>query len=281
MFRRKMATKKSFKKRVATRKPAARATVALVKRVIKGAAETKMATWYNGSLGTGLLSQASLVGQNQFISVNATDILQIIPAIVQGTSDHQRIGQAIMPISCKVHCKVSLLQVQGVNQGTAFDMVVVAYCLQHVSYKTYSSLKANNQFTQLLEVGDGTTINFEGSYEASCMPVSKGYYRLLGKKKVYLRSSGLFNNSGGTIYGNQNSHPPTVEWTWELKNHLPKKLQYPEDDQITPGIQDLPTNAAPFWCVGYYNTDGTAAFPAGAAVHIQQQYVTQLLYKDM
>ena len=274
-------SRKSTSRKTVRFSRAPKATVALIKRVVKGQAETKMATWYNGSQGTGLLAQASLVGQNQFISNNGTDILQIIPEITQGVNDNQRVGQAIQPISCKVHCKVSLLQVQGVEQGTAFDLVAVAYCLQHVSYKTYAALKANNQFTQLLEVGDGTTVNFEGSYEASTMPVAKGYYKLLGKKKMYLRSSGLFNNSGGTIYGNQNSHPPTHEWTWELKRHLPKKIQYPENDQVTVGVSNLPTNAAPFWCVGYYTTDGTAAFPTTARVWIQQQYVTQLRYKDM
>ena len=159
-------------------------------------------------------------------------------------------------------------------------MVAVAYCLQHVSLKTYGALAAQNQFNQLLSTGEGSTIGFGGLFSQSQMPVEKAYYKLLGKKMMTLRSSGTQAATVPTpAYegSNNNAAQLSHEWTWDITKHLPKKIVYPEEKAGFP--ESDPSNTAPFWCVGFYNVSG---LPYATAISgINQEYVTQFKYKDM
>ena len=278
-------SKKTVSKRVAAA-PATRAgEVALIKKVIKGQAETKRAVWYGGSTGTGLYADASPVQQNQFIASNATDILRVLPAVSQGIDDWQRIGQSIIPVRCTLNCRVTISPLTsgsvGFVQGFSYNIRAVAYLLEHVSLKTYESLYARNAFSQLLQVGDGQTTFFGGTYYASKLPVETGYYKVHKKKVMTLRSPGTATAGGAVtpLYQgvNTNSAPFSHEWTWDVKG-LPKKLMFPEST-ATVGQND-PTNTAPFWCIGYYMMDGSGTPTTAPAVLIQQQYMSALTYKD-
>jgi len=168
--------------------------VRLIKSVIKGEAETKQVSWYSGTSITGNSASATALPHNQDITSNANDILRILPVCFQGTNDNQRIGQSLNPLSLKVHCKATILP-QGTSGtgymgGYSYNLRCVAYCLQHVSYKTYQQLATSNVFSQLLSTGEGSTIGFGGLFSQAHMPVEKAYYRLLGKKVFTLRSSG-------------------------------------------------------------------------------------------
>jgi len=297
---RKGETLRQFRARVASRKKREQRPKKGLRKVIKGViqaqAETKMVTFYNGTVAnpsplrnsTGLYADAGPVSQNQFITSNTTDILKLLPDVEAGIADHQRTGKIIAPISCQVRCKVMISPTttneRGWAAGCAYDLTFVAYMLQHVSFKTYTSLHTDNSFNQLLSVGDGTTTNFDGSFSGANMPVEKGYYRLLAKKTHRLRSSGTLPESpqqplvGNGRMVNQNSHTQAYEWTWNLGKHLPKKLIYPEDNVTVAQGGNEPLNAAPFWCVGYYRTDGTVS--AAGVIDIQQEYTSILKYKD-
>jgi len=274
---------KRISKRSAPRSKAA--DVKLIKKVIKGQAETKMAVLY-GNAVVGTAPFGTSTQQNQFIVSNATDILRVIPPVLQGVDDNQRVGQTIMPVSQHVHCSVTISANTAGGAGFAnnlsYNLVAVAYCLQHVSYKTYTSLSTQNDFTQMLSLGNGGTSNFNGSFEFSRLPVEKGYYQVLGKKMFNLRNSGVQATTVGVPQAqwgtNANSAPVRHEWTWNLSKHLPKKLVYPETNTAAPGPND-PTNSAPFWCIGYYQMDGSQSVTS-PQVLIQQQYVSILKFKD-
>jgi len=276
---------KGRSKRSARRAPAKAATVKLIKKVLKGVAETKMVVLYgNANLASpyGVSTQ-----QNQFIINNTTDILRIVPKVLQGTDDNQRVGQIIQPVSCQVHCSVTISASTAGGAGFAnnlsYNLVAVAYCLQHVSYKTYASLSTQNDFTQMLSLGNGGTSNFNGTFEFSKLPVEKGYYHVLGKKTFNLRNSGVQSTTVGIPQAqwgtNANAAPVRHEWTWNLNKFLPKDLKYPETNSAAPGLDD-PLNAAPFWCIGYYQMDGSSSV-ATPQVLIQQQYVSVLKFKDI
>lgn len=267
-----------------------KAITKLVNRVINSRAESKMVTWFGGSTGTGTFADKTPVSQNQLISVNSTDILRLISPITVGSNDNQRTGDSIQPMSLIVNCRVMISPSStggtGWKEGYSYNLKAVAYCLQHVSYKTYVSLYANNDFSKLLKIGNSATTGFDGTYEASKLPVDTGYYRVLGKKVMTLRSAGSSNSGGSAVTPleqgvNSNSAPFSHEWTWNLSNKLPKNLKYPENVEaplpIPPGNDD-PLNSAPFWCIGYYRMDGTVTSPQ---IFIQQQYVSKLTYKDM
>jgi len=275
-------------------KPARKAVAKIAKRVVNSKAETKMVTFFNGTIAnpspirnsTGTFNDAGPVSQNQFISSNTTDILKLIPDIAQGNADNNRNGRFVNPVSAVVHCKVMLSPTSTGATGwqsiyaTAYDLTFVAYLLQSVTYKTYSALAAGNDFTKMLDVGDGTTTNFDGSFSAANLPIEKGYYRCLAMKRKQLRSSGIFTGTGGAVNypTNNNSANLVHEWKWNLTKHLPKKLIYPEETVTVANGLNEPLNSSLFWCVGYYNTDGTVL--TTGVINIQQEYTSILKFKD-
>lgn len=205
-----------------------------IKKVIAGQAETKVATWFGGPIAaiapsppsntTGDFTSAAPTSQNQFITANGTDILKVIPDVLQGTADNQRQGKQInvvpgSSLKCKVMISPTSTGSSGWVNGWAYDLTMVAYLLQSVSFKTYRTLYANNDFTKMLNVGDGTTVNFDGSYQAACLEVDRGYYQVKAIKKQRLRSSGQFNSpTSPGMATNNNSHPQVHEWTWPLES---------------------------------------------------------------
>jgi len=255
---------------------------AAVKRIVKGTQETKMVSWFGSPLYDGVWTTTGITPQNGFITSNATDLLRIIPYVPQGLGDNERVGQSITPVSMRIHCKVLLTPTlqggSGVNNGYSYNVTCIAYCLQHVSLKTYQALAARNDFTQLLQIGNGSTVGFSGKYEYSTLPVESGYYRVLKVKKINLRSSGntLPGGSPANVASNNNSHQTTHEWVWDITKAIPKRLTFPENTAPPAGLND-PLNAAPFWCVGYYNMDNT---PNTQPTQVFQQYSAFLKYKD-
>jgi len=286
---------KTPKKSKSLSKPAASQVARIAKKVVNSKAETKMVAFYEGPVGqptplqnsTGLYADKALVAHNQFINNNATDILKVIPDVVQGSSDNNRDGRYINPVSGQLKIRVMIApqqpQLQGWQNGINYDLTAVCYLLQSVTYKTYRSLYANNDFSKMLDLMNGTTTSFDGSYQCANLPVEKGYYRVLATKKVYLRSSGA--SPGGVGVGvntvtNNNSHKLVHEWTWNYGKHLPKKLQYPEEI-VTPanGLNE-PLNSSIFWCIGYYNTDGTVSGGGSPAIRINEEYTSVMKFKD-
>lgn len=267
---------------------------AIASRVVDAKAETKMVGFFNGPVAAtsppansnGWLADALPVAQNQIITSNPTDILKLIPDVSPGNGDNQRTGRYIMPTAASVRCKVMLAPNTTGSTGwaspqiSAYDLTFVAYLLQSVSFKNYRDLYVENDFGKMLDDLSGGTCNFDGSYSAANLPVEKGYYKVLAKKRKQLRSSGLFTAPGGVItqVSNNNSAPLVHEWTWNLKKHLPKKLIYPESTVSVAQGQNEPLNSSIFWCVGYYRTDGTGR--GGSDIILNQEYTSIMKYKD-
>lgn len=259
----------------------------LIKRVVKGAAETKEVIWYNGpSPSNGTFAQASYINQNATITNNTTDILRLIPYVAAGTGDNQRIGEKIKPVSLNVKGSVCLLTNSINNQpsntaGFQQDFYVVIYILQHVSLKSYKDLAAQNDFTQLLKTGENSTVPYNGHVWESQMPVEDAYYKLLKKKKYRLRYGGMKQTTAGDPPGNQwiamsNPHSWRAEFNISLSKHLPANFKYPEANAPA-GNQNDPTNSSIFMCMGAYQADGTVL----NSTIFQQQYISSLKYKDL
>jgi len=288
-------TRKASKPAKTLSKPAASQVARIAKKVVNSKAETKMVSFFEGPVAqssplqnsTGLFQDKDLVAHNQFISSNTTDILKVIPDVIQGPGDNQRDGRAISPVSgqLKIQVQVAAQQPngQGWGNGYNYDLTAVCYLLQSVTYKTYRSLYAGNDFAKMYDVMDGTTTSFDGTYQCANLPIEKGYYRVLATKKVYLRSSGASPGGVGVSVNtvtNNNSHKLVHEWTWNYGKHLPKKLVYPEES-VTPanGLNE-PLNSSIFWCLGYYNTDGTVQGGQTPAIKIAEQYTSVMKFKD-
>jgi len=276
-------------------KPAAKQVTRIAKRVVNSKAETKMVSFFEGPVAnpsplqnsTGTFADKALVAHNQFINNNTTDILKVIPDVVQGMADNNRDGRQIAPVSGKLKIRVLITPEQPAGQGWIngynYDLTAVCYLLQSVTYKTYRALYANNDFGKMFDVMDGTTTSFDGTFQCANLPVEKGYYRVLATKKVYLRSSGASPGGVGVSVNtvtNNNSHRIQHEWTWDYGKHLPKKLVYPEDNvAIADGLNE-PLNSSIFWCLGYYQTDGTVNGTPTPAIKIAEEYTSIMKFKD-
>lgn len=279
-------------------KPATAQVARIAKRVVNSKAETKNVSFFNGPIpgaaplanSTGSFADKAYVGQNQFISSNITDILKVIPDVIQGTGDNYRDGRYINPVSGKLNIRVTIAPIAppsgaaGWTNAMNYDITAVCYLLQSVTYKTYRALYDNNDFTKMFDIMDGNTTSFDGTYQTANLPIEKGYYRVLAKKKVYLRSSGTTGtNSPATalmIVTNNNSHKLMHEWTWNFGKHLPKKLVYPEETVTASDGLNEPLNSSIFWCMGYYNSDGTVSGGTSPAINLSQEYTSIMKFKD-
>jgi len=264
-----------------------------VNKIVRGNAETKTVAFYqsanNGTVSpppvaTGLFSGRGWCVQNTTISSNVTDILQLIPDVGQGINDWQRIGQRINPVSLTVKGAIRIaLGYLGQTAPLAVKNVsVYIYVLQHVSLKSYTDLRLNNNFAQLLDTHDGTTTQFNGEALSPHLPVNTENYRLLARKKVTLKyagSAGVSPVAGN--YSIANAHTWYSNYKFNLTKHLPKRLIYPEAAAaaLPPSALDQPTNSSIFMCMGYVSDLNTV--PADVNSNIEQTYVAQMKYKDM
>jgi len=281
--------RKAATKKVATlSKPMKRA----IKQVVNGQAETKRATFYqtanngsSGAIATGLFSGRGWAVQNNTITNNTTDLLQIIPYIAQGTNDWERIGKTIRTVSLNVKGSIRITS-SIVNNvaGAATNLEVYIYFLQHVSLKDYTNLRARNDFTQLLETGEGYNAPFLGNTLDPHQPVANEWYNLLTRRKIVLRYGGAVL-PGGTLttpVSVANAHQWYADFDVNLTKHCPKKLVFPEDDvSLPPTVYNSPTNSSIMMVVGF--VDQFQGSPPSTLVRpwLEQTYVSSYLYKDM
>lgn len=260
------------------KKPAtlAKTVKAMVSNAITKKAETKTAIYYSNSTGLagdGTYALRSWAVQNQLISNTVSDLKRMIPFVKPGTGENQRIGDKVTPLSLTCHgtVKVTLAELGVLNPN---DLFAVIYVLEHVTFKSYSSLIAGNDFTQLLKTGENTTVRFNGEVWHSQMPVADQYYRLLKKRVIRLRYAG--STAAGAV-SVANSHDYLGKFSLGLSKKQLPLLKYPEDPS-TAGAND-PLNVAPFFAMGFYWADGQQY--TSPQTLIETQYVTCMKYKDM
>lgn len=299
----KRASKRAKKVPLPTATPAVTTMSKFIKNVVKGVAETKYTMFYenynpgnSSSRNTlGLYANRGFMVQNKLITNNNTDIKQLIPFVVQGVSDNQRLGSKISPISLKVH---GTIRVSNQDQSpvppattpelgylksfTPLDIKVVIYVLQHVSLKDYENLYASNDFNQLLENGENTTVQFGGQNWHNKLPIAKQYYKLLKKKVVSLRYAGAENALVTSVaYSIANSHNYYANFELNLSKHLPANLKYPENNATPATALNTPTNSSIFMCMGFYDqkeySNGQSFANLG---QLEQTYVSVMTYKD-
>jgi len=272
--------------------------VSLVKKVIMGKAETKQVAFYqsynNGSAtnrATGLYSDRGWATQNNVITSNNLDILQLIPFCYQGLKDNQRIGERIQPVSLKVNGCVRINYANNIATYNNTDLKVVIYVLQHVQLKDYTTLYAENDFSQLLKDTDSlvsSTQQFDGQSWQQHLPIANQYYRLLKKKVITLKYEGLFPKAspGGAVptvaTGVPNSHNYFASYSMNLSKYLPKNLKYPEETVTDPLVLNTPTNSSIFMAMGFFQLKEPASGGTfDTAPQMEQTYQSRMGYKDL
>lgn len=281
-------TKKSVPARLS--KPMRKA----VKQIVRGEAETKRTAFYetfNDGTGTaratGFYNARGYAIQNQAIQTNNTDILQLIPYVLQGVGDTNRIGNKIrvQNLSVSGSVRVDLNRLSTLNTT---NLKVYLFIWQHVSLKDYTNLYAANDFTQFLEDGEGGTRNFNGDPQNPGMKINGEQYRVLVRKQLRLKYAGLIPSAtGGQPTSVANCGDWIAHYNINLTKHVPKILSYPENNPaISPPPQTInaPTNSSLCMSMGFVIDNcpsNTAGTPFVNLPFIEQTYVSQLAFKDM
>jgi len=277
-------------KKAAVSKPLRKA----IKAVVNSQAETKYVAWYQGvndgtvtTRSTGFFSTSGWAVQNQSIALNETDILRLIPQVLEGTGDYNRIGTKIRPVSLNVKGQLRV-KLANVNLFTPADFTVDLYVLQHKRLKSYETLYASNNFGELLDTAEGGTIGYQGISINSGMRVSPQNYTVLQRKRITLRYAGLQNTGAAAAQVSiANSHTWYAEYSMSLTKHLPKSLQFPDDttagSPTPPRIANAPTNSSIFLCMGYpswFNNSTNSNAAQSNNVFLEQTYVSTMGFKD-
>jgi hypothetical protein len=264
-----------------------------VKRLIKGTAETKRTAWYSSfndgtstNRATGKRSDAGTSIQNNIIANNNTDILRLVPNVLQGIDDFCRIGTRITVNSLKLNgmVRVNIARLGGVSLAPT-DIRVCIYVLQHKQFKDYQTLYNTNDFQKMLDNEEGGTERFNGIPINETMRVSDQYYQVCKKKIITLRYAGVTSQGGGVngVLSVANSHNWYASYSMNLTKFLPKVLKYPETSQappLAPEFANAPTNSSLFMCMGFVDQYFVSNFAEPSISYIQQSYVTNLGFKD-
>lgn len=261
-----------------------------VKSIVKGQAETKRTAWYSSfndgtstDRATGLATNWGYSVQNNAITANNTDCLRLIPTVLQGIDDFNRLGTRINVNSLKLNGTIRVNLANITEQATC-DLRVVIYILSHKIYKDYSTLYANNNFLLLLDNQEGGTAPFTGTPVNEGMRVADQYYTVHAKKIITLRYAGfgIQTATTGATASVANSHNYYANYTMDLTKFLPKTLKYPEfNSGQPPEFQNAPTNSSLFMCMGFVNQQGVSNFADPVKPLLQQTYVSNLTFKDM
>jgi len=199
------------------------------------------------------------------------EIYSLIPRISQGTDDHNRIGAEIQPTYLKATFIASLN-----TRMIASDYVDVDfYFLTSKQIKTQASV-ASVPILRLLNQGDGTNVNYNGTSYVSMYPVNTSEFTLIKKKTVRLfktqdNPNYQANGSGTSMAGAGRTHHYQQ---FSVKIPLPKKLRYEKAASVSP------ENYFPFVVAGWHYPDDNGGSISGATNDVRIQGQIQMYFKD-
>lgn len=268
--------KKSFKGRKGTKARGtkrsaptpSKALTQAVTTVIKRKQETKFVSdaLFNNSASPTTLQ--TFVGFNGQIA-STSEMYACIPRLTQGAGDHQRIGNQIQPTSLTVKGLVSLQS----RSAESAHAVVDIYFLTSKQVKT-ELLYASTLITKLLNNGDGTNTDYDGTTYHAEKPINTSEFTLLKHKRIILDKSSDSPNSYADLTGAASSVIKSYSKHFNVKIPMPKSLTYQTDANTTPA------SYYPFMVIGWnFGDNNGGSFPAlPGMVNLQAQ--SFMYYKD-
>jgi len=197
---------------------------------------------------------------------STNEIYGLIPAVRQGDDDFERIGNAIQPTSLtvKVNLALSTTQTQSVYADVYF-----------LTSKTVKDFTLTNAILtgNLLNLGDGTNVPYDGTSYTAMLPINKSEFTVLAHKRYLLQKASNDPNTALSGTGSPATNTFAYTKSFSQKIKLPGKLTYEDATRIHP------SNTFPFMVVGFCasDTNGNLA-PTSARVYVQAQ--SHLYYKD-
>lgn len=257
---------RSTRPRVPRKKKAPRALTTMIKRIVRGQAETKyVADNFDRNMNQALPSVWTL----NDLGAGALRFLPMIPRTQQGTDENERVGDQISPVG---PC-VTTLQFAYVPEDVSGHAVKV-----EVWYGTTKARKswAQNPLsdTAFLDNGDGTNSAPGQNRETTMLPTDKRMVSF--KKKTFILSKTTGSTGGMEGTGNFSANGGKLYRSIKLYCKPPKKLRYIKGDD------EYPSNFAPGYFINYSFVNGDIP-PTSVGLDglINVTSRTHLHFKDM
>lgn len=231
--------KRAVRRAVSRMRPTTRKAIATIaKTVVRRETEDK----FSGGIVEG-------PGNPHGPQINSLDIFPILPPIATGTAYNQRTGDKVRPKYITVTVRACLNDNADMVTPYHVDFYILN-CKRVKSYNLPGGLGANVPLNQLLDGGNGTNSQYDGSTMAALMPVNKEMFQVLKHWRFKLSTTTSEN------------HKPmsSIQRTFRIK--CPATLSY-DGPAAT-----YPENFAPFSIVGWSRDDGLPANVGDTHVNI-------------
>nr|QXN75470.1 MAG: capsid protein [Virus sp.] len=225
----------------------------VVKRVISRNMETK----------TRQLTSSTI---NVFQAITNTEVHNIIPAIFQGTTQQDRIGNRIKPVRMTLKLAIIANNMNAVSPGASSSYFDV-YIFKSKFANQGGIAPTSGDMSLFLQNGSGGD-SYNGQVLDGLRPVNADLFTLLTKRRVTLNN--IANSSLLAMNGYYQSTAPQKTFSFNLSKHLKDTWIY----------NDANTNLANdnfYIAIGSTQTDGTFL---SASVIGTYQFITDLRYKD-
>lgn len=259
---------KASKKKKATKVVASKALTTVVQKILNRQDETKYvvnalySAQASSNLGTFTAFTSAIT--------SSSEAYNCIPQVAQGTDDYQRVGNQIQPVSLVVKGTVSLLPT-NLNSEAVYADIYFLTCKNVKDQRDQAQLP----ITTLLNYGNGTNGQYDGTSFISASPINKTQFTQLRHLRIKLVKVKGDPNAAltGTATADASVSPATYSNTFSVKITLPKKLTYEAAGDV------WPTNSYPFMVAGFHGVDTTGdTAPINPRIRIQAQ--AQMYYKD-
>lgn len=215
------------------------ATVGMVKKILHKNAETKfMGLTYNASFNNKIVAPA--------------DVIKLVPSIVNGVLDNERVGNKITPRGLKV-----VLSITAMTSNPNIELLPRIFILSSKNLKDWPTLQAQVDLTKLLDDGTGER-SFGGDITDYQAPVNKELFIVHKDIKTKIHLGNVEQNLGRTR-----------TYTFWIK--CPKVLNYND------GMVDA-NNFAPFLTCAF--ACGDFSVPSDGYLPMKLALTSTLYYED-
>jgi hypothetical protein len=248
------------RKKVASKKSLV--TKSQLYRAIRRNVETKIAS-----------NQYTITAFNSGIN-SSGDLITVLPSILNGTGQADRIGHNIKPLKLVIKGYVVYRCDATASLQDAKVLGARLFCFQDKAKRSYGI--TSNYNYNLLDLG-GTSTNFTGTPMNYVTPHNNDQFMMFADKRMkILKPWGYVSNSSVTqanavaSFNSSIFHPFTITLT---QKHLPAQLKYDDSESSS-----YPVNFAPYLALGY--CDLLNASPDTSVTQLAMEFCATLYYED-
>lgn len=244
----------------------------VVNRILNRKSETKYAGQLGAATWTNITSQ---------LDGTINQIRRVIPPVVQGSDENDRLGDSLVPTSLKVKLALRLAaKPTGAEPPFAApgarDITAVIWYGYARKYKASDVLFSDtNIIRSLLDNGTATGVPFLGNPQELLFPVKNEFFQVKRKTVRLHKPTGtvnIFGQDDGTAGGLDASMLKYVS----LDFKTPAKFLYGD------AAKAYPENYAPFFAVAYVNNDPLSEVSSQAGTgSLEIHWNKELYFKDM